>query len=107
MRLAHLAANISVSVKNNIAQGMGYNFLQHLMKVRVVLGEIWKPFQILNDFAIHQNTCRRFMISDPGSDNLYCFCSFMEKTSKKRRIKQVPFHNAKGGLGLLSCRIRS
>src|SRR5918996_4447322 len=69
--------------------------------------EIRSSFHILNHLGVGQNARGGLVALHPRSDQLNSSRTGQEQCSQRRRIQKIAPHSSMGGVGLLSCRIRS
>src|SRR5919106_4480245 len=69
--------------------------------------EIRSSFQILNHLGVGQNARGGLVALHPRSDQLNSSGTGEEQCSQRRSIQKIAPHSSMGGVGLLSCRIRS
>src|SRR3954471_911400 len=71
------------------------------------LGVVWSASDVLVDFAVDQDAGSRLAVLNPGIDQLERDGPAQEVGRHHGGIEQVAPHSSNGGVGLVSCRMRS
>src|SRR2546422_9293228 len=107
MGRSETAAKVGIALKDTIGEKVGIDFAKQRSEVRMAVGEIRSSFNILNHLGVDQNARGCLVSLHPRSNQRNSSRTGKEQCRQRRRVQQIAPHSPMGGVGFLSCRIRS
>src|SRR5207245_6236064 len=101
------AAQVGIALKDTVGEKVGVDFAKQRSEVSMAVREIRSSFNILHHLSVGQNARGGLVALHPRRDQRNSSRTGKEQGSQRRRVQKIAPHSSMGGVGLLSCRIRS
>src|SRR5215831_14565098 len=107
MGRSETAAQVSIALKDAVGEKVGVDFAKQRSEVNMAVREIRSSFNILNHLGVDQNARGGLVALHPRSYQRNSSRTGKKEGRQRRRVQKIAPHSSMGGVGLLSCRIRS
>src|SRR5438094_2517173 len=107
MGRSETAAKVGIALKDMIGEKVGVDVAKEPAQLDMEGYKVREPFDVFHHLSIGQDAGGSLMLSQPGGNKIYYRVASLQIGPKRAGVQQVAPHSSMGGVGLLSCLMRS